>query len=200
YFLAGNPANEIIDLLNQNRTASKLPKLFDSPGLGCMALQYISECILNCSSNNTLKCQPSEVDITEVYAPNCGVELPTVETISGKITGCQWKYLNPEEAFSEILVTHKKELSLIHSKEHTEVGVALRRVKKGASFWCILFSTGKTNSSFVLEGGRGIEQKTGCFSGIDQPCSDGRKVVFLDDIMNFGFVILVYAFVFGVQM
>lgn len=193
----GNHANEIVDLINQNRSASKLPKLFDSPGLGCMALQYISECIGNCSSNNTITCQPPEVDITEVYAPDCGVELPTVGIISGRIIGCHWKYLNPEEAFSEVLNPDKKTLSLLHSKEHTEVGVGLRRVKKGASFWCVMFSNGTTNSSFVLEGGRGIEQRSGCFSGIDLPCSAGSKVLFLDDILAFVSIILFYAFVFG---
>ena len=189
-YLAGNPVNEIVDLINQNRTASKLPKLFDSPGLGCMALQYISECTGNCSSNNTVKCHPPEVDITEVYAPNCGVELPTVGIISGQIIGCQWKYLNPGEAFSEILVPDKKSLSLLRGKEHTEVGVGLRRIKKGASFWCILFSSGMTNTSFALEGGRGIEQRSGCFSGTDQPCSAGSKVMFLDGMLPFGFAIL----------
>ena len=198
HYLAGNPANDIVDLINQNRTASKLPKLFDSPGLGCMALQYLSECTGNCSSNNTLKCHPSEVDMTEVYAPNCGVELPTVGTISGQIIGCQWKYQEPKEAFSEILIPYKKSLALLHSKEHTEVGVGLRRIKKEASFWCILFSSGKTNTSFVLEGGKGIEQRSGCFSGTDQPCSAGRKVLYLDGMLPFGFVIFLLAFVFGV--
>lgn len=163
-----------------------------------MALQYISECIGNCSSNNTVKCHPPEVDITEVYAPNCGVELATVETISGQIVSCQWKYLNPEEAFSQILISDGKSLSLLHSKEHTEVGVGLRRVEKAASFWCILFSSGKTNTSFVLEGGRGIDQKAGCFSGTDQPCSAARQVKFLDDTAHFAFVLLLFACALGV--
>lgn len=188
----GNPATEIVDLINQNRTASNLPKLFDSPGLGCMALQYISECTANCSSNSTITCQPPEDDVTEVYAPNCGVELPTVRTISGQIIGCQWKYLNPEEAFSEVIAPDKKSLWLLHSKEHTEIGVGLRRIKKGASFWSVLFGNGSSNASFVLEGGRGIEQKTGCFSGGDQACNAGRsKILFLDVILHVVFVILV---------
>ncbi|KAG2662811.1 hypothetical protein PVAP13_1KG558001 [Panicum virgatum] len=53
-----------------------------------MALQYISECMAMaaaaCSSDNTVACQPPEAHITEVYAANCGVELPTVDVISGR--------------------------------------------------------------------------------------------------------------------
>ncbi|KAJ6797266.1 Uncharacterized protein M6B38_216310 [Iris pallida] len=187
----GNPANEIVGFINANRTASKLLKLYNSPGLGCMALQYISQCTGNCSSNNTLRCEPPEADITEVYAPNCGVELPTVGDISGHIVGCQWRYLDPEQAVSQVLFRDKKVLALLHGKEHTEVGVGLRRVKRGASLWCVLFSTGKSDDSFVLEGGKGIEQKTGCFSGTDVTCSGvGRKVLFLDKISSFSVVLL----------
>lgn len=193
----GNPANELVGYINKNRTVNKLPKLYDSPGLGCMALQYISECMGNCSSNNTLSCQPPKVDITEVYAPNCGVELPTVDIISGHLVGCQWKYLNPEQAFSKVLFSDKKRISLLHGKEHTEVGVGFNRAHRGPFFWCILFSSGKTNSTFVLEGGSGIKQKTGCFSGTDLPCSAGRKPFFLEDLVPIVFSMLLY-FVVGV--
>ncbi|XP_010934407.1 uncharacterized protein [Elaeis guineensis] len=192
---AGNPANEIVDYINKNRTANKLPKLYDSPGLGCMALQYISECMGNCSSNNSLSCHPPEVDITEVYAANCGVELPTVDIISGHLVGCQWKYLNPEQALSEVLIPDEKRLSLLHSKEHTEVGVGFNRAHHGPSFWCILFSSGKTSSTFVLEGGRGIKQRNGCFSGTDLPCSAGRKLLFLADLKPVVFSMLLYLIV-----
>ncbi|XP_072972358.1 uncharacterized protein [Typha angustifolia] len=179
----GNPANEIIDLINKNRTASKLPKLYDSPGLGCMALQYISECMGNCSSNNTISCHPPEIDITEVYAANCGVELPTVDIVSGHLVGCQWNYLNPEQAFSVVLLSDKSRLSLMHSKEHTEVGVGFNRAHHGAFFWCVLFSSGRSNSTFVLEGGRGITQRTGCFSGTDLPCSAGQKLFLIQGFL-----------------
>ncbi|KAJ8632039.1 hypothetical protein MRB53_025375 [Persea americana] len=119
----GNPATKLVDYINENRTSNKLSKLQDSPGLGCMALQYIEECKGNCSANGTVNCHPPEEDITEVYAPNCGVELPTVDIISGRIV------------------------------------------------------SGQTNSTFVLEGGTGIKQKRGCFSGMDTPCSEGQKAV-----------------------
>eukprot|EP00268_Persea_americana_P067621 TRINITY_DN9324_c0_g2_i1.p1 TRINITY_DN9324_c0_g2~~TRINITY_DN9324_c0_g2_i1.p1 ORF type:complete len:225 (+),score=38.40 TRINITY_DN9324_c0_g2_i1:584-1258(+) len=173
----GNPATKLVDYINENRTSNKLSKLQDSPGLGCMALQYIEECKGNCSANGTVNCHPPEEDITEVYAPNCGVELPTVDIISGRIVRCHSKYLEPAQAFSEILFQDKKTLSLVHSKGHTEVGVGLRGTHRGPFFWCILFSSGQTNSTFVLEGGTGIKQKRGCFSGMDTPCSEGQKAV-----------------------
>ncbi|KAL5973711.1 hypothetical protein ACLOJK_030367 [Asimina triloba] len=191
--MVGNPANELLDIINENRTAQKLPKLLDSPGLGCMALQYISECTGNCTSNHTVNCQPPEEDITEVYAPNCGVELPTMDIISGHIIGCQSKNLEPQRAFSEALVRDKKTLSLVHSKGHTEVGVGfVRGPHHGSFFWCVLFSSGKTNSTFVLEGGKGIKQKRGCFSGMDVQCSCCQKALPLN-----GYSILLFAFITG---
>ncbi|XP_077237268.1 uncharacterized protein LOC143878931 isoform X2 [Tasmannia lanceolata] len=176
----GNPANELVDIINENRTSHKLPKLRDNPGLGCMALQYIDKCKGNCTSTNTVSCQPPEEDITEVFAPNCGVELPTVDIISGRIIGCHSKYFNPVQAFSNILVqANKTTLAILRDKQHTEVGVGLTGTHRGPFFWCVLFSSGQTNSTFVLEGGRGIKQKTGCFSGTDIPCSTGPKLLVL---------------------
>ncbi|XP_010274581.1 PREDICTED: uncharacterized protein LOC104609867 [Nelumbo nucifera] len=175
----GNPANELVSIINENRTAQKLPRLKDNPGLGCMALQYAVDCKGNCTANNTVSCQPSEDDFTEIFAPNCGVELPTFDNISGHIVGCQFKYLEPSQAFSNILVRDKKALSLLRSKEHTEVGVGLIGTHRGPFFWCILFSNGQTNSTFVLEGGgRGIKQKRGCFSGTIIQCSGVHKIDF----------------------
>lgn len=189
----GNPATELVDILNENRTAVKLPKLKDNSGLGCMALQYIEECLGNCSANGTVSCQPPEEDITEVYAPNCGVELPTVSIISGHIIGCHSKYVNPVQAFSEILIHDKKTLSLMHNKGHTEVGAGLRGTHHGPFFWCVLFSSGQTNSTFALEGGTGIKQKKGCFSGTDIPCSAGHKVLFLQGFLDFLFATAVFS-------
>ncbi|XP_058104159.1 uncharacterized protein LOC131248116 isoform X2 [Magnolia sinica] len=186
-----NAANELVDVINENRTAHKLPKLHDSPGLGCMALQYVRECTGNCTSNHTVSCRPPEEDITEVYAPNCGVELPTVNIISGRIIGCQSKYLTPAQAFSDVLARDKKTLSLVHNKGDTEVGVGIiRGTHRGPFFWCVLFSNGQTNSTFVLEGGKGIKQKKGCFSGMDVQCSDGQKL-----LLSHGFLTWVFAIV-----
>ncbi|PSS26413.1 Sensitive to high expression protein [Actinidia chinensis var. chinensis] len=172
----GNPANDLVDVINKNRTGQRLKQLNTSPGLGCMALQYAEQCNGNCTSNNTLNCHPPEDDFTEVFAPNCGVELPTLGTISGLIVGCQHKYLEPLETFSHVLVRDKKTLSLLSNKTHSEVGVGMIRTHKG-SYWCVLFSSSShTNSSFVLEAlGHGIKQKKGCFSGTSTPCSSGRK-------------------------
>ncbi|XP_054785316.1 uncharacterized protein LOC129291815 [Prosopis cineraria] len=172
----GNPANDLVSIINENRTAYELPRLNDSPGLGCMALQYVELCKGNCTENNVVNCRPSEDDFTEVFAPNCGVELPTFGTITGQIVGCQRKYVEPRLAFSNVLVKDKKSLTLLRNKSHAEVGVGMVGVHKGSFFWCILFSNGFTNSTFVLENrGAGIKQKMGCYSGSNTTCSKGEK-------------------------
>ncbi|XP_074557683.1 uncharacterized protein LOC141813623 [Curcuma longa] len=181
----GNPANQIVNLINKNRTATKLPELSNSAGLGCMALQLLLKCAKNCTGNNTLDCRPPEVDITEVYAPNCGVELPTVEDISGHIFGCSWdRQVDIQQAFTGVLVPNNRSLSLLQSKEHNEVGVGyVREDNQGPFLWCILFSNGSSSSSFVLEGGKGIEQRTGCFSGANVTCSAGEVLMVQLNIM-----------------
>ncbi|KAJ8565754.1 hypothetical protein K7X08_008330 [Anisodus acutangulus] len=174
----GNSANDLVDIINKNRTAQKLPQLSNSPGLGCIALQYAKECMGNCSSNNSVNCHPSEDDFTEVFAPNCGVELPTFGTISGYILGCQSKYLEPLEAFSNALVHDKRTLSLMRNKTHTEVGVGIIKAHKhkGPYLWCVLFSSSQRNTTFVFDDlGEGIKQKKGCFSGTSFPCSRAHR-------------------------
>ncbi|KAK0583420.1 hypothetical protein LWI29_036787 [Acer saccharum] len=173
----GNPANDLVDIINSNRTSIKLPKLNDSPGLGCMALQYVKLCKDNCTNNNAVNCKPPEDDFIEIFALNCGVELPTFGTITGHIVGCQSKYLEPPQAFSHVLVKDKKTLSLMRNKSHTEVGVGLvKGAHKGYFFWCVLLSSDKINSTFVLEDhGKGIKQNEGCFSGSSYQCSGGEK-------------------------
>ncbi|KAF5200416.1 ferredoxin-like protein [Thalictrum thalictroides] len=172
-----NVANELVNIINENRTAQKLQKLNNNPGLGCIALQYMEECNGTCTSNGTMKCQTPEDDFTEVYAPNCGVELPTFGTLSSRIVGCHSKYLKPSEAFSQIIGRDQKTLSLVKDKKHTEVGVGLVRSHQGPFLWCVLLSNDKVNSTFVLEGGgKGIKQKRGCFSGTNTPCSRGKKI------------------------
>lgn len=162
--MAGNPANDLVALINGKRAASKLPALRNSAGLGCMALQYISECIDDkaaCSSNNTVECEPPEAHITEVYAANCGVELPTVDIISGHLIGCHREEELPTG------IGNGSALSVIRGKEHTQVGAAFDR--RGAFFWCLLFSSGSANSTFLLEAaGKGIQQTHGCSSGPDR--------------------------------
>lgn len=175
--VAGNTAHEMVNILNQNRTSRKLSKLNESPGLGCMALQYVELCEGNCYVNNTLSCDPPEDDFTQVFAPNCGIELPTFATITGHVLGCSSKYVVPEFAFSDILFRDNKALSVLRNRSHTEVGVGVARLHKGTFFWCILFSDGGTNSSFALEdNGRGIKQRKGCYSGSAFPCSNAHMV------------------------
>ncbi|KAG5071853.1 hypothetical protein JHK86_007064 [Glycine max] len=137
HHIHGNPANDIVDIINKNRTDEKLPRLNDSPGLGCMALQYVELCKGNCTENNVVNCRPPEDDFTEVFAPNCGVELPTFGTITGHIVGCQRKYIEPLLVFSEVLIKDKKSLSLLRNKSHTEVGVGLVGLHKGP-FFCFV--------------------------------------------------------------
>lgn len=189
---AGNPANEIVNIINNNRTAHKLPALNDSPGLGCMALQYVEFCKSNCSNNNnTVHCKPSDDEFTEVFAPNCGVELPTFGTITGHILGCESKYVEPSLAFTHVLVRDNKALSILRNKSHYEVGVGMVKVHKGPVLWGILFSNDKTNSTFVLEDrGMGIKQKTGCYSGSNLPCSAAQKlgILFSTNVMFLAFL------------
>ncbi|MCL7023178.1 hypothetical protein MKW94_018357 [Papaver nudicaule] len=172
----GNPANELVNIMNQNRTAAKLSQLNDNAGLSCIALQYIEACQGNCTSNNTVKCKPSENDFLEVFAPNCGVELPTFGTITGRIVGCQPKYVEPLEAFSRVLVRDRAALSVLREKNHSEVGVGLVGNRHGPYFWCVLFSNDRINSTFVLEnGGKGIKQRKGCYSGANIECSEAKR-------------------------
>lgn len=175
--VVGNPAHEMVSILNQNRTSRKLSKLNENPGLGCMALQYVELCEGNCSVNNTLSCEPPEDDFTQVFAPNCGVELPTFGTITGHILGCSSKYATPEVAFSDILFRDNKALLVLRNRSHTEIGVGMARLHKGTFFWCLLFSDGGINSSFALEdNGRGIKQRKGCYSGSAFSCSNAHMI------------------------
>ncbi|KAH0905322.1 hypothetical protein HID58_037149 [Brassica napus] len=106
----GNPASEMVNVLNQNRTAWKLGKLHESPGLGCIALQYAELCEGDCNvNNNTLTCEPPEDDFTQVFAPNCGVELPTFVMV-GQTLPFLWKPMagesNKEKAATAEQCTH----------------------------------------------------------------------------------------------
>lgn len=120
-----------METINSNRTAQKLGQLNDSPGLGCMALQYVELCKDNCSVNGAVKCKPPEDNFTEVFAPNCGVELPTFGTISGLIVGRGPKYVEPSQAIAQVVVKDNKTLSLLTNTSHTEVGVGLIGFHKG---------------------------------------------------------------------
>ncbi|XP_075477239.1 uncharacterized protein LOC142518366 [Primulina tabacum] len=175
---SANAATDLAEIINNNRTSPMAPKLSVSPGLGCIALQYANACKGNCSSNNTITCQPPEDYFTEIFAPNCGVELPTFGTISGHILGCQKTYLEPSEAYSRVLVLDPRTLSLSRNRTFTQVGVGILGGHKGKGpyIWCVLFSNSQRNTTFVLENlGKGIVQTSGCYSGTSLACSAGHR-------------------------
>uniref|UniRef100_A0A6N2NCE6 Uncharacterized protein n=1 Tax=Salix viminalis TaxID=40686 RepID=A0A6N2NCE6_SALVM len=144
--------------------------------LAAWLLQYAELCKGNCTSNGVVNCKPPEDDFTEVFGPNCGVELPTFGTITGHIVGCQPKYLEPSPAFSHVLVKDSKALSILRNKSHTEVGVGLVGAHKIMARRIPLLSLKIT--------AKGIKQKKGCFSGSTSPCSNGQRIpVFLNNVM-----------------
>eukprot|EP01018_Ginkgo_biloba_P005392 Gb_02176 [translate_table: standard] len=172
----GNPADELVDLINKNRTAHKSSRLYNNPGLGCMALQYIEAYNGKCDKADSNGKKPPEVDITEVFAPDCGVELPTVGTISGRLLGCQSDYVKPPEAFSKVLIQNTKSLSILYDNNHTEVGAGFSGSDGGGPyFWCVLFGSGEPNFTFALEGGKALKQRRGCFSGTNTHCSAASR-------------------------
>lgn len=172
-----NPADDLVSVINQNRTAHKSSSLADNPGLACMALQYIKAYDGNCDEvggSNAKK--PAESDFAETFAPNCGVEVSTLGQISGRLLACQSKYAEPAEAFSNVLIENDKSLSILYNKNHTEVGVGIQGTDGGGPyFWCVLFSNGNPKTSFKLQGGTAIKQRPGCYSGTNDSCSAATR-------------------------
>lgn len=168
-----NPADELVDVLNKNRTAHKSSALYSSQGLGCIALQYIKAYQGDCKAlggSNAKK--PLDSEFAETFAPNCGVQATTLSPITGRLIGCQSDYVPPPKAFSDVLIENQKGLDILYGKNHTEVGAAVSGSDGGGPyFWCVLFSSGKRNSSFVLEGGMAKVTEPGCFSGANDVCS-----------------------------
>lgn len=172
-----NPADELVGVINQNRTAHKSSTLADNPGLACLALQYIKAYDGNCDdvAGSDAK-KPAETAFAETFAPNCGVEVSTLGQISGRLLACQSKYAEPAEAFSNVLFENGKSLSILYNKNHTEVGVGIQGTDGGGPyFWCVLFSSGNPNTSFQLQGGTAIKQRPGCYSGTNDPCSAATR-------------------------
>lgn len=173
--VTNNPADELVAILNSNRTAEKESLLFDNPGLACLALQYIKAYEGDCGEvggPNAKK--PADSDFAQTFAPNCGVEASSLSPITGRLLGCESKYLKPSDAFSDILIKDNKSLEILYNSNHTEVGAAVSGSDGGSPyFWCVLFSSGGTNSSFLLEGGVAKVTRPGCFSGANDDCSGG---------------------------
>ncbi|KAL5559540.1 hypothetical protein UlMin_035751 [Ulmus minor] len=165
-----NPADQLVDVINKNRTAHKSSSLHSNPGLACIALEYIHAYKGDCSAvGGSDAKKPADSQFAETFAPECGVEVSTLSPISGRFLGCQSKYTDPSTAFSSILIQNQKSMDILYSKNHTEVGAAVSGA--GPYFWCVLFSNGKSNSSFVLKNGVARIIKPGCFSGTDDVCS-----------------------------
>lgn len=167
-----NPADRLVAAINANRTAHKSSSLYDNAGLACIALQYIKAYEGDCSSvggENAKK--PADTEFAESFAPKCGVMASSLSPITGRFIGCQTKYIHAPEAFS-MLVDNSKALDILYDKNHTEVGAAVTGTNNGSPyFWCVLFSNGKTNSSFLFEDGVAKVSKPGCFSGANDVCS-----------------------------
>lgn len=198
--MTDNPADELVATVNSNRTSSNLPSLYSSQGLACIALQYIKAYEGDCGAvggPNAKK--PSDSMFAETFAPNCGVEASTLTPITGRLLGCQPTYLEPSEAFSKILMRDSKGVEIVQSKNHTEVGAAVSGSAGGGPyFWCVLFSSGKSNSSFVLEGNSSKITRPGCFSGANDMCNAGvlSRTTSLWPVAVAGLIVL--GFVFGI--
>ena len=80
--------------------------------------------------------------------------------------------MNPDKAFTDILTMKNRSASVIYNTTYTEVGAAVSGSDGGGPyFWCLLFSNGKANSTFQLEGGEAKITRPGCFSGANDTCS-----------------------------
>lgn len=168
-----NPADELVDVLNNNRTAHQLKSLPDNPGLACIALQYLKAYQGDCGAvggSNAKK--PADAEFAQTFGPNCGVVVSTLSPITGRLLGCQSRYVEASEAFSDILMKSNKALEILYNTNDTEVGAAVSGTDGGSPyFWCVLFSSGNTNSSFAFEGGVAKVTRPGCYSGANDDCS-----------------------------
>uniref|UniRef100_A0A0A9A209 Uncharacterized protein n=1 Tax=Arundo donax TaxID=35708 RepID=A0A0A9A209_ARUDO len=163
-----NPADQLVALVNSNRTASKASSLADNQGLGCIALQYIKAYEGQCKEVSVKK--PIESSFTDKFAPDCGVQAATLTKITGRLVACQSNYATPAEAFN-IMINDAKDLQLLHSKNHTEVGSAVSGTDGGGPyFWCVLFSDRKPSTSFKVDGEVPKTAHPGCFSGNNDDC------------------------------
>ncbi|XP_022142177.1 uncharacterized protein LOC111012355 [Momordica charantia] len=168
-----NPADKLVVVLNKNRTAHKLAALKDNPGLACLALQYIKAYQGKCGEvGGPDGMKPPNSAFAETFAPNCGVVVSSLSPITGRLLGCQSKYVHAPEAFSDVLMLNDKSLEILYHKNHTEVGAAVTGTDGGSPyFWCVLFSNGSISNSFAFEGGVAKLTRPGCYSGANDQCS-----------------------------
>lgn len=191
-----NVADELVAVIYNNRTAHKSHTLFDNPGLGCIALEYIKAYEGQCNEVGNDK-KPPDSSFVDTFAPNCGVKAATLAPITGRLLACQSKYVSPAEAFSNVLIYNAKSLQILYDKNHTQIGAAVSGTDGGAPyFWCVLFSSGKTNNSFTFDGGVAKNVRPGCFSGNNDDCSNAMRPagsLFLPAITGV-LLVLIYAF------
>nr|CAD1821438.1 unnamed protein product [Ananas comosus var. bracteatus] len=93
----------------------------------------------NCSSNNTVSCNPPEIDITEVYAPNCGVELPTLDTIpavSWRVSRSIFKQRKHSQPFFSGTREHSL-FSTAKSIQKSEWGLTERIMGHSSGVFCL---------------------------------------------------------------
>ncbi|XP_050215641.1 uncharacterized protein LOC126666809 [Mercurialis annua] len=197
--VTNNPADELLAVLNSNRTAHKGSSLYSNPGLACIALQYIKAYQGDCGAvGGSDAKKPAESEFAETFAPACGVTVSTLTPITGRLLACQSKYVDPAEAFSGILMKNSRSLEILYDKNHTEVGAAVSGSDGGSPFfWCVLFSNGKRNNSFALEDGEAKVTRPGCFSGANDECSgasDWSRPVGLWPYISAALFAAVYAF------
>ncbi|KAI4380293.1 hypothetical protein MLD38_006499 [Melastoma candidum] len=187
--VTNNPADQLATILNDNRTASNASLLYDNPGLACIALQYIKAYQGNCDAVGGPKAEkPADSDFVSTFAPDCGIQVSSLAPITGRLLGCETKYVSPSEAFNGILMKNEKSIEIVTSKNHTEVGAAISGSDGGSPyFWCILFSNGTRNSSFVYEGSEPTVTRPGCFSGANDDCSGSYSLL---GSPTFGYVML----------
>ncbi|KAK1430646.1 hypothetical protein QVD17_13538 [Tagetes erecta] len=169
--VTNNPGDQLVAIINSNRTAHKASTLGNNPGLACIALQYIKAYQGNCDDVGKSK-KPADSEFADTFAPKCGVEVATLAPITGRVIGCQSKYVSPDKAFTDILTMNNRSLNIIYNTTYTEVGAAVSGSDGGGPyFWCLLFSNAKPNGSFVLEEGTAKRTGPGCFSGANDDCS-----------------------------
>lgn len=168
-----NPADRLVVVLNKNRTAHKLPALKDNPGLACLALQYIKAYEGKCGVvGGPDGMKPPNSAFVETFAPNCGIVVSSLAPITGRLLGCQTKYVHAPEAFSDVLMLNNKSLEILYSKNNTEVGAAVTGTDGGSPyFWCLFFSNGSLSNSFAFEAGVAKLTRPGCYSGANDQCS-----------------------------
>ncbi|TYJ29804.1 hypothetical protein E1A91_A06G091300v1 [Gossypium mustelinum] len=83
--LTDNPADELVALLNANRTAHKSSSLADNPGLACIALQYIKAYQGDCEAvGGSDAKKPPDSEFAQTFAPYCGVDASTLSPITGR--------------------------------------------------------------------------------------------------------------------